>query len=62
MFTRYQVRYQIVETGRAIHSMECMTVEGETTTEDFAAMISARLTGRPAGAKQVYVIGFTKLR
>lgn len=57
-FTYYDVTYTYGDSPSE-YRMQCMTVEGETTTDDFAAMIGARIAGSgQAGKEMVTVTSF----
>ena len=43
-FKTYAVTY-VLDGGPGEYRMQCMTVEGETTTDDFPGMIGARVFG-----------------
>ncbi|WP_372663616.1 hypothetical protein [Amycolatopsis kentuckyensis] len=58
IFTHYTVTYTL-DDDPTRREEPCMTVEGETTTDDFAKMIGAKLFGRAEeGDQRIAVIEF----
>ncbi len=59
-FTHYAVTYTL-DDNPAPERLECMTVKGETTTDDFPKMIGARILGNAqAGVERVTVVEFAE--
>lgn len=59
-FTYYAVTYTI-DGGPQEYRMQCMTVEGETTTDDFPKMIGITALGSPEeGEERITVIKYAE--